>query len=213
MRKILFGVIITLVILFTFKYCEDTRDDKKEIQESSVLIQQQIKNVGKLVVTEGYFSEVFNYKNSKEIFGDYFTSEKKALVVVNAEVTVAFDLSKIEFSIDEANKTLRIISIPEEEIKINPDFEYYDVQSDFLNPFEAQDYNKIKESVNQSLMKKIENSSLKTNAKNRLISELSKFYILTNSLGWNLEYNSNPISTFDDLNNQIFVDDLQSTIN
>ena len=213
MRKILFGVIITLVILFTFKYCEDTRDDKKELQESSVLIQQQIKNVGKLVVTEGYFSEVFNYKNSKEIFGDYFTSEKKALVVVNAEVTVAFDLSKIEFSIDEANKTLRIISIPEEEIKINPDFEYYDVQSDFLNPFEAQDYNKIKESVNQSLMKKIENSSLKTNAKNRLISELSKFYILTNSLGWNLEYNSNPISTFDDLNNQIFVDDLQSTIN
>ena len=213
MRKILFGVIITLVILFTFKYCEDTRDDKKEIQESSVLIQQQIKNVGKLVVTEGHFSEVFNYKNSKEIFGDYFTSEKKALVVVNAEVTVAFDLSKIEFSIDEANKTLRIISIPEEEIKINPDFEYYDVQSDFLNPFEAQDYNKIKESVNQSLMKKIENSSLKTNAKNRLISELSKFYILTNSLGWNLEYNSNPISTFDDLNNQIFVDDLQSTIN
>ena len=213
MRKILFGVIITLVILFTFKYCEDTRDDKKELQESSVLIQQQIKNVGKLVVTEGHFSEVFNYKNSKEIFGDYFTSEKKALVVVNAEVTVAFDLSKIEFSIDEANKTLRIISIPEEEIKINPDFEYYDVQSDFLNPFEAQDYNKIKESVNQSLMKKIENSSLKTNAKNRLISELSKFYILTNSLGWNLEYNSNPISTFDDLNNQIFVDDLQSTIN
>lgn len=213
MRKILFGVIITLVILFTFKYCEDTRDDKKELQESSVLIQQQIKNVGKLVVTEGYFSEVFNYKNSKEIFGDYFTSEKKALVVVNAEVTVAFDLSKIEFSIDEANKTLRIISIPEEEIKINPDFEYYDVQSDFLNPFEAQDYNKIKESVNQSLMKKIENSSLKTNAKNRLISELSKFYILTNSLGWTLEYNSNPISTFDDLNNQIFVDDLQSTIN
>ena len=213
MRKILFGVIITLVILFTFKYCDDTKNDKKDLQESSVLIQQQIKNVGKLVVTEGHFSEVFNYKNSKEIFGDYFTSEKKALVVVNAEVTVAFDLSKIEFSIDEANKTLRIISIPEEEIKINPDFEYYDVQSDFLNPFEAQDYNKIKESVNQSLMKKIENSSLKTNAKNRLISELSKFYILTNSLGWTLEYNSNPISTFDDLNNQIFVDDLQSTIN
>ena len=205
MRKILFGVIITLVILFTFKYCEDTRDDKKELQESSVLIQQQIKNVGKLVVTEGYFSEVFNYKNSKEIFGDYFTSEKKALVVVNAEVTVAFDLSKIKFSIDEANKTLRIISIPEEEIKINPDFEYYDVQSDFLNPFEAQDYNKIKESVNQSLMKKIENSSLKTNAKNRLISELSKFYILTNSLGWTLEYHSNPINTLDDLNNQILI--------
>ncbi len=205
MRKILFGVIITLIILFSFKYCEDSKEDKVELQESSTLIQQQIKNVGKLIVTEGHFSEVFNYKSSKEIFGEYFTSEKKALVVVNADVSIGYDLSKIKYEIDEANKTLRIISIPEEEININPDFEYYDVQSDFLNPFEAQDYNKIKESVKKSLMRKVENSSLKTNAKNRLISELSKFLILTNSLGWTLEYNSNPISTPEELNNQTFI--------
>ncbi len=205
MRKILFGVIITLIILFSFKYCEDSKEDKVELQESSTLIQQQIKNVGKLIVTEGHFSEVFNYKNSKEIFGEYFTSEKKALVVVNADVSIGYDLSKIKYEIDEANKTLRIISIPEEEININPDFEYYDVQSDFLNPFEAQDYNKIKESVKKSLMQKVENSSLKTNAKNRLISELSKFLILTNSLGWTLEYNSNSISTQEELNNQTFI--------
>ncbi len=206
MRKILFGVIITLVILFTFKYCDDTKEDKMELQESSVLIQQQVKNVGKLIVTEGHFSEVFNYKNSKEIFGDYLTSEKKALVVVNAEVTIGYDLSKIEYKIDETSKTLQIITIPKEEIKINPDIEYYDVQSDFLNPFEAEDYNNIKETVKKSLMTKVENSSLKTNAENRLISELSKFYILTSSLGWTLEYKSNPINSLEDLNNQTFID-------
>ncbi len=206
MRKILFGVIITLVILFTFKYCDDTKEDKMELQESSVLIQQQVKNVGKLIVTEGHFSEVFNYKNSKEIFGDYLTSEKKALVVVNAEVTIGYDLSKIEYKIDETSKTLQIITIPKEEIKINPDIEYYDVQSDFLNPFEAEDYNNIKETVKKSLMTKVENSSLKTNAENRLISELSKFYILTSSLGWTLEYNSNTINSLEDLINQTFID-------
>lgn len=206
MRKILFGVIITLVILFTFKYCDDTKEDKIELWESSALIQQQIKNVGKLVVTEGHFSEVFNYKNSKEIFGEYFTSEKKALVVVNADITISFDLSKIEYEVDNVNKKLKIKSIPKEEIKINPDFEYYDVKSDFLNPFKAKDYNSIKETVKKSLMQKVENSSLKTNSKNRLISELSKFYILTNSLGWALEYNSSPIDTLDELNNQVFID-------
>jgi hypothetical protein len=206
MRKILFGVILTLIILFSFKYCEDKKANKIELQESSVLIQQQIKNVGKLVVTEGHFSEVFNYKNSKEIFGDYFTSEKKALVVVNAEVTLAYDLSKIEYIIDEETKTLRITLIPEEEIKINPDIEYYDVQSDFLNPFEAQDYNSIKETVKKTLMTKVENSSLKRNAQNRLISELSKFYILTNSLGWTLEYKSKRIDNLVDLNHQTFID-------
>lgn len=194
MRKILFGVIITLIVLFTFKYCETKKEDKIVLQESSALIQEQINNVGKLIVTEGHFSEVFNYKNSKDIFGEYFTSEKKALIVVNAEVAIAYDLSKIEFDVDEINKTLTILTIPEEEIKISPDLEYYDIQADFLNPFEAKDYNDIKSIVKASLEGKIENSDFKKNAKNRLISELSKFYILTNSLGWTLKYNSTPIT-------------------
>jgi len=199
MRKILFGVIITLIVLFTFKYCGDKKEDKLVLHESSTLIQKQINNVGKLVVTEGHFSEVFTYKNSKEIFGEYFTSDKKALVVVNADVAIAYDLSRIEFKIDDATKTLQILSIPEEEIKINPDFEYYDVQADYLNPFEAKDYNNIKEIVKKTLSKKIEASDLKRNAKNRLISELSKFYILTNSLGWTLQYNEMSITNPDEL--------------
>ncbi|RZW57146.1 MAG: DUF4230 domain-containing protein, partial [Flavobacteriaceae bacterium] len=91
-----------------------------------------------------------------------------------------------------------LISIPTEEININPDFEYYDIQSDFLNPFEADDYNAIKETVKTSLLLKVENSELKSNAKNRLISELSKFYILTNSLGWTLQYNETPIDGIED---------------
>jgi len=199
MRKILFGVTITLIVLFTFKYCGDKKEDKLVLHESSTLIQRQINNVGKLVVTEGHFSEVFTYKNSKEIFGEYFTSDKKALVVVNADVAIAYDLSRIEFKIDDATKTLQILSIPEEEIKINPDFEYYDVQADYLNPFEAKDYNNIKEIVKKTLLKKIEASDLKRNAKNRLISELSKFYILTNSLGWTLQYNEMSITNPDEL--------------
>ncbi|MGB3605823.1 DUF4230 domain-containing protein [Psychroserpens sp.] len=199
MRKVLFGIVITLVIVFTFKYCGDQREDKITIQENSALIQEQIKNVGKLIVTEGHFSQVFTYKNSKSIFGNLIDVEKKALVVVNADVTVAYDLSKITFEIDDTNKVLRILSTPKEEIKISPDFEYYDVQADFLNQFEAKDYNSIKRTVNKQLMKKIEASDLKKNAQNRLISELAKFYILTNSLGWTLEYNQNQIKSSEQL--------------
>ncbi|MEW4924384.1 DUF4230 domain-containing protein [Algibacter sp. 2305UL17-15] len=201
MRKILFGVIITLIVLFTFKYCDDKKDEKVFLKESSTLIQEQINNVGKLIVTEGHFSEVFTYKNSKDVFGDLISVEKKALVVVNAEVTIAYDLSKIEYTIDEANKTLTITNIPEEEVRINPDLEYYDVQADYLNPFEAKDYNDIKNTVKQSLTKKIEVSDLKSNAKNRLMSELAKFYILTNSLGWTLLYNETPIENQEALQN------------
>jgi len=193
MKNILFGVVLTLIILFTFRYCGDQRKEKVVLKENSALIQESLKNVGKLVVTEGHFSQVFNYNNSKDLFANLISADKKALVVVNADVTIAYDLSKIEYKLDQVNKTLTILNVPNEEIIINPDFEYYDIQADFLNPFQAKDYNAIKETVNKQLLKKIEVSELKKNAKNRLISELSKFYILTNSLGWTLQYNENKI--------------------
>jgi hypothetical protein len=199
MRKIVFGALITLALVLVFRSCREDRDEKSILQENSMLIQQEIQNVSKLIVTEGHFAEVYNYRDSQQLFGALITADKKALVVANAEVTVAYDLSKIKFQVDEKTKTLRIVSIPEPEIKVNPDFEYYDVTADYLNPFKAEDYNKIKTNVKASLMKKIEVSSLKSNAENRLMSELSKFYILTNSMGWTLVYGDQPVERLDDL--------------
>ena len=200
MRKILFGVAITLIVLFTFKYCGDKKENQATLKESSALIQEQIKNVGKLIVTEGHFSQVLNYTNSKELFGSYLTSNKKALVVVSADVFISYDLSEIEYDINETTKTLTILSVPKEEIKIIPDLEYYDIEADFFNPFEAKDYNNIKELVKKASIKKMDKSDMKSNAQNRLISELTKFYILPNSLGWTLEYNGTEITNQEDIN-------------
>ena len=77
MRKILFGVILTLIVLFSFKYCGDKKEEQTVLKENSALIQEQLNNVSKLVVTEGHFSEVFTYENSKRIFGDLIEAEKK----------------------------------------------------------------------------------------------------------------------------------------
>lgn len=199
MRKVLTGALITLAFVFIFRSCSESNKDKAILQENSMLIQQEITNVSKLIVTEGHFAEVYNYKDSKELFGPLLRAEKKALVVVNADVIVAYDLSQINFEIDEATKTVKINSIPEAEIKLNPDFEYYDVTADYLNQFDAGDYNKIKKTVNASLMKKVEASSLRSNAENRLISELQKFYILTNSMGWRLMYKEQTMESLEAL--------------
>ncbi|MDC6365682.1 MULTISPECIES: DUF4230 domain-containing protein [Flavobacteriaceae] len=199
MRKVLVGAIIALTSILIYKSCTDYRSEQKILEENSMLIQQELKNVSKLVVTEGHFVEVYNYKDSKELFGSFLTADKKALVVVNAEVTVAYDLSKINYEVDEINKQVRITQIPQPEIKVNPDFEYYDVTADYFNPFNADDYNEIKRNVNASLRQKIEVSSLKSNAENRLISELSRIYVLTNSLGWTLVYNSTDITSQQEL--------------
>tara|TARA_R110002111_G_scaffold3439_2_gene20888 strand:- start:623 stop:1234 length:612 start_codon:yes stop_codon:yes gene_type:complete len=199
MKKVFIGVILTLAVVLIFRSCSEEKEKKSILKENSMLIQEQINNVSKLIVTEGHFAEVYNYKDSQQLFGPLITADKKALVVVNAEVTVAYDLSLVKFEINEDTKTLRIISIPEPEIKINPDFEYYDVTADYLNQFNAEDYNKIKRNVNASLLKKIGASTLKSNAQNRLLSELSKFLVLTNSMGWTLSYGDRNIQNFDEL--------------
>lgn len=190
---ILLAIIVYLVYLLATK-----SSDTSTLEYDTNLIQQQIKNVGKLVVTEGNFAEVITYKDQKKYLLDVLSFEKKALVVVNAQVTVSFDLSKITYDIDAENKTLIIKFIPEEEIKIYPDYKYYDMQQSKLNEFNAEDYNKINKTVRANLAKKIEKSTLKTNAKNRLVTELSNILILTKSMGWKLQYNGKEINSESD---------------
>lgn len=199
MRNIIIGIVLTLTVVLVFRSCSEDKKKTSILEENSMLIQEQVNNVAKLIVTEGHFAEVYNYKDSQQLFGPLITADKKALVVVNAEVTVAYDLSKIDFEVDKESKTLFIRSIPKAEIKIYPDFEYYDVTADFLNQFNAGDYNKIKRNVNASLMKKIDASSLRSNAENRLISELSKFLVLTNTMGWTLVYGDSTVESLEEL--------------
>jgi len=199
MRNFLFGAFLAASIALSISYFFfDSKSRKTEIQ-SSDLILNQIKNVGKLVVTEGHFSEVITYEDSKKYYLDILIAEKKAIIVVNASVTVSYDLSKIAHKIDEKHKTLTITHIPEAEININPDIKYHNLEADFFNQFNSQDHNLIQKEVTRQLNKKIKASSLHLNAKNRLISELQKLYILTNSLGWKLIYNGNTIADFEEL--------------
>src|SRR6187402_1513654 len=197
-KRIVVGAVIVVAILLAFKYCEFKKGDESSLEYNTNLIQQQIVNVGKLVVTEGHFSEVVTYKNQQKYMMDMLSFEKKALIIVNAEVTVSYDLHQMKYDIDEANKTITILSIPKEEIKISPDIQFYDVEQSQMNPFTGDDYNKINKSVKANLAKKIEKSSLKSNAQNRLISELSKILIMTNSMGWKLKYDGKVIENEED---------------
>lgn len=202
LKKIFTALIVVVAIALLFKFCEFKKEDDA-LEYNTNLIQQQIVNVGKLVVTEGHFSEVITYKNQQKYLMNMLSFEKKALIVVNADVTVAYDLHKMKYDIDEKNKTITILSIPKEEIKISPDIQFYDVEQSKLNPFTGDDYNKINKSVKANLTKKIDNSSLKKNAQNRLLSELSKLFIVTNNLGWTLKYEGESIESEDDLNQKI----------
>lgn len=203
LNRIIIIVVIIVSMFLLFRFCEFKSDETSSLENTTNLIQQQIVQVGKLVVTEGHFSEVLTYKNSDKYLGGMISFDKKALLVVNTDVTVAYDLHLMKYDIDEKTKTITILNIPKEEIKISPDIQFYDVDQSKLNPFTGDDYNKINKQAKESLAKKIEGSALKSNAQNRLISELSKLLILSNSMGWKLQYNGNIIAKETDFNKKL----------
>ena len=193
-RKWVIVILIGLVLFFGYNYFA-LKNSTSTVEYDTALIQQQIKNVGKLVVTEGHFAEVITYKDSKKYLGDLISFEKKAIVVINADVTVSFDLSKMKYEIDSINKVITVVEIPKEEIKIAPDFKYYNTESSTFNEFTGEDYNKINKIARANLAKKIQASTLKTNAKNRLLSELNSLFIVTKNLGWTMKYKDEVITS------------------
>ncbi len=185
MRKILFVLGISLLVFCAYFYFQ--KNKHKTTFSNSGAIQEALHNVSKLIVTEGHFSDIITYKDAKEIYLSWFRAEKKAVVLVNAKATVSYNLRQLEFVSDSKTKTLFIKYIPDPELQIYPKLEYYDIQSDFLNEFNAEDYNKISETVDARLKKQIAQSSLLTNAQNRLISEI---YSTLNNQGiaWKVVY-------------------------
>lgn len=201
-KTLIFAVIcIALGSLLTFFIMRKV-DKKNEVLPDTELIQQQMKNVSKLVVNEAKISQIYNYKDEKS-FMNLMSFDKKALVVVNADVQIMYDLSKLEYNVDETNKIVKITFIPKEEIKINPDIKIYDVEESRFNAFKGNDYNTIQESVKKQFHEKIMKSNIQANAKNRLVSELSKFLVVTQSLGWTLKYQDETITNTADFNELI----------
>ncbi|UJP66605.1 DUF4230 domain-containing protein [Mongoliitalea daihaiensis] len=199
MKRFIFGFGLAVILFVMLWLLVDKKESKEQIQESSALIQQRIEQVGKLIVTEGYFSQVFTFKNSQNLFLNMLKSDKKALVVANAKVTVEYDLRQLQTEIDMENQILILKSIPEPVINIYPEIEYYDVSQDYFNKFGAADYNKIKNTVTTRIREKVNQSNLLENSQDRLMAELVNIFILTKSLGWTLQYNEVAIESEEEL--------------
>lgn len=199
MKRILILAVICILLGSGFTYfIMKKASNSSQVLPDTELIAQQMKNVSKLVVNEAKISQIYNYKDEKT-FMNLMSFDKKALVVVNADVQIMYDLSKLEYVVDESTKTLRITHIPKEEIKINPDIKIYDVEESRFNAFKGSDYNEIQEKVRKQFFDQIKNSDIEKNAENRLVSELSKFLVVTKSLGWTLLYQEQIINSTEDI--------------
>jgi hypothetical protein len=179
-KYILLGITVGALIVFAM-YSRNSKTDSKE--DADVVI-ERIEAVKKLVVTEGYFSELYNYQEADKYFYDLIQFEKKAFLLVKGKANVSYDLSKMEYQVNEKNKTITVINMPAPQISVEPEIKYYDLQESTFNSFETADYNKMNARAVAKLKEKVEKSGLKEMARKELETTLNDIQIVGKELGW-----------------------------
>lgn len=183
MKKVIMYI---LAMLLGFLIAEKIykKENNSHLQEDTQVMMHSINNMSKLIVSEGIFSEVYNYQDAKKYFYETFEFRKSVIVTVNARVQVLYDLNKMDVEIDSIHKKIIIKSIPKEEITIIPQVKYFDLQQSTFNTFDKEELNKINKKSIDKIKQTAEVSNLTENARERLIIELKKIYKLSNILGW-----------------------------
>jgi hypothetical protein len=182
-------ILVFLVGFFIAKFWYQKKDNHQKKEEIEVVV-NSIKNMSKLVVSGGNFSEVYNFSDSKKYFYDYLSFDKQAIVTVNAKVEVGYDLSKLDIQIDSVGKKIIINKIPDEEIIISPDVKYFDLKQSQFNSFSKEELNKINEKSIEKIKQTTEIINLKKEAKTRFFEEISKIYQLSAIYGWQVVDNT-----------------------
>lgn len=167
------------------------KTEKKHKQEEIKVVLNGIQNLSKLVVSEGSFSEMYSFSDSKKYLYDYISFEKKAILSVNAKVEVGYDLSKLEIEVDSVGKQIIINKIPKEEVLISPDIKYFDLQQSQFNTFSKSELNKLSDKAIEKIESTITVSNLQKDAEIRLFEELSKIYQLSKIYNWKVVDNTN----------------------
>jgi hypothetical protein len=202
--KYIIVLIVFLLLFFSIKSFFDSNENKERLISETSLIEKEINNVRKLIVTEMKYAKVYTYENTKSYGWEYFTSQKRAIIISNARAQISYNLKDLEHQIDPESKTIYITYIPKPELRIDPDLIFYQIDDGLVNRFEGRDYNNIKKKIKADLKEEIENDAVMKNAQNRLLSELSSLYIVSSSLGWKLMYNETEINSTKEMDTILF---------
>jgi hypothetical protein len=177
--------------IFNWMYGKKLRDNKEELRQESTLLLERIEKVFKVVMAEGYFTEIYDHSSKKEFMG-FFKVNKKALVVSRAKVSVGFDFGKMKVKRDEVTRKLVVEQFPDAEIlSIDTDYKFYDIDQGWLNKFDHEDYTNILNEAKKVMQEKALISDLPKVANRQVGLMMNQ---LAASMNWEVEFKQLPIS-------------------
>ena len=183
-RKILIGLAIVgmfVLSLLLTRYFYETK--QIQVTQDTDVVLEKVKTVAKLISVEGYFSEVYDYK---DYWGyDFSLFRKKALVRVKAKVSVGYDLGELKIEAKPEEKVILVSNLPEPEIlSIDHELDYYDISEGTFNYFSEKDYNYINASAKKYIEAKAQESELMQTARQEGNQALELMKFIAESAGW-----------------------------
>ncbi len=186
------GLLLGAVIMFLI-WKLTSSGNKNVTTENSHTIVESIRKVFKIVCAEGHFNELYNFEETKKLFG-LIPSTKRALVIIQAKVLVGYDFGKCVWEIDEATQKIKLISFPEPEIlSIEPDYRYYNFDEGIFNLLGREDLTRIQANGKKQVEIAAIKSHLPKIAADQMRTVLTE---VVQSKNWQLE-NSNKINEGD----------------
>lgn len=137
-------------------------------------------------MTEGYLSELYDYKEADKYFYDLIAFEKKAFLLVKGKASVSYDLSQMEYAKDEETKTITLVNMPTPQVNVEPEIKYYDLQESSFNTFDKKDFNRLNSRAIAKLKEKVNKSNLKNMARSELETTLNDLQLVGKELGWKI---------------------------
>ncbi len=156
-------------------------------REQADVLLERIRKVAKLVVVEGYFTEIYDYKDYWRF--DWTPFQKKALLRVKGKVSVGYDLSNLKIEPLPEQKLVRISNLPDPVIlSTEHDVDYYDLTQGLFNRFTPEDFTKLNRNAKKILEDKARKSELMITAVNQGQELFDMLESMVESAGWRMEF-------------------------
>ncbi|MGI9525954.1 MAG: DUF4230 domain-containing protein [Weeksellaceae bacterium] len=172
-------------IFLAYTVIQLTQKDNKT--EASHTIAYGIKRLNKMVVAEQQYANFYSHKSQVQYLGNLISFDKNLLLKVEVKAQASYDLSQMKVEVDSVNQVIHIRSIPPLKIETYPDVEFFEMKQSSLNQFSKDDLNQIKKRAVKEVMKTINTSDLREEAREQLIMNLEEIYLLAKIYGWKVE--------------------------
>lgn len=179
----LLGVIVTLLLFIGLSKFNPL--GKKEEQNQTYLLKNQISQMNKLVAIEQDFSTLERTTVSYEFFGKT-VSDNKIVTLTKTNAQVSYDLNKMQIEIDSINKKLIIAYLPEAKIRITPSVEIQSIDDSFFNRIDEKQIKKVTQSAKNNAIKKVNKEELIKKGNKQLIKNLNQIFVLAKALKYDI---------------------------